>query len=179
MRRSAEEPVGSVTTVPVDELTSVVARFDEGIAELTVGERNDQRLVTEAIDRTVAWYGRNVFARTGVTLTFSQNNEVANIIAREAPGIIAARNADRLVTDLNSMERDLGSSGLGIREERRLSSEIEWLRRNLLRDGHYHREFDDALVRIASVVRIAKGAWADNHLRIIEQYVERGRWWLR
>jgi hypothetical protein len=32
---------------------------------------------------------------------------------------------------------------------------------------------------MAALVRTGHGAWADNHLGILERYLGRDRWWLR
>ena len=168
-----------IATVPTQDLTSIVARFDEQIGQMAVPERNDRDRVREAAERAADWYARWARSATGKVLGQIEMDELMGLMQQEAPAIIARRNADQLAGELTIIEAAIPTSGLGVREERRLRSEIEFLHRDLLRDGHYHREHDDALVRMASVVRTAKGAWAESHLVMLERYLERGRWWLR
>jgi hypothetical protein len=179
MRNPTEGLSGTGVAVPGDELESIVARFDEQLADMTVDDRNERHLVADAENRTAAWYDRNVHARTGRPLDPDLRQQVIDLLEQEAPGLVAKRNADQLAGDLTRLEADIGLSGLKLQEERRLRSEIDGLRRDLLRDGHYHREHDEPMTRMAALVRTGHGAWADNHLRVLERYLGRGRWWLR
>ncbi len=161
-----------------EDLPSIIAWFDQRLAELTVGERNERHLIEEAKENTASWYDRGVHARTGRPLEPSFRQHISNLLENEATGLVAKLNADQLINDLSSMEGALGTSGLKLQVERRLRSEIEGLRRDLLKDGRYHRTYDEAMARIAALVRTARGAWADNHLNILERYLGRDRWWL-
>jgi len=171
--------IAASVRVPADELPTVVAKFDEQIADLSVIERNERHLVDALRDHAIDWYDRNVHGRTGRPLEIGQRRALVELLDRAAPGLVAGRNADQLASDLSRLESDLGPSGLGTPEERQLRAEVDALRRDLLRDGHYHRDHDGPLRRIAALVARGKGAWAENRIRYLERYMGRDRWWLR
>ena len=177
-RLSESQPGPEHVSLRDEDLPSILARFEERLAELTVGERNERHLIVEAEERTADWYDRGVHARTGRPLEPDMRQHIINLLENGAAGRVAKLNADRLVSDLTRMEGEIDTSGLRSQEERRLRSEIEGLRRELLKDGHYHRVNDEAMVRMAALVKTAQGAWADAHLGVLERYLGRDRWWL-
>jgi hypothetical protein len=177
-RLSDSQPEPELVSLRNEDLPSIIARFDQRLAELTVGERNERHLIEDAEENTASWYDRGVHARTGHALEPSLRQHIVNLLENEAPRLVAKLNADQLISDLSLMEGAIGTSRLRSQEERRLRSEIEGLRRDLLKDGRYHRTNDEAMVRMAALVRTAQGAWADNHLGLLERYLGPDRWWL-
>ena len=166
---------------PVNEehVHSILSEFDQRLASLSVKERNDRRLVIEAEESTVEWYERVQQGRGSPSPTVKEVRYISDMLEAEAPDLVAKRNAEALVTDLDAIERDIRSSGLNLQDERRLRSEIEDLRRNLLRGGRYIGPYDDAMVRMAALVRKARGEWADNNNLVLERYLGRDRWWMQ
>jgi hypothetical protein len=166
---------------PVNEehVRSIVSEFDQRLASLSVKERNNRRLVIEAEESTVEWYERVQQGRGVPSPTVEEVRYISDMLEAEAPGLVAKRNAEALVTDLDAIEREIRSSGLNLQDERRLRSEIEDLRRNLLRGGRYIGPYDDAMVRMAALVRKARGEWADNNNLVLERYLGRDRWWMQ
>lgn len=178
-RLSESQPGPEHTSLRDEDLPSILARFKERLAELTVGERNERHLIVETEERTADWYDRIERGRGAPPQTAAQKGQVIALLELHAPGQVAGLNADRLINDLTRIEGAIGTSGLRSQEERRLRSEIEGLRRDLLRDGHYHKMHDEPMVRMAALVKTAQGAWADDHLNMLERYLGRDRWWLR
>jgi hypothetical protein len=177
-RPSESSPAPELAPLREEDLPSILARFAERLADLTVGERNERHLIEEAEENTASWYDRGVHARTGHALEPALHQHIINLLENEAADQVAKLNANLLINDLTLMEMEIATSGLKSQEERRLRSEIEGLRRVLLKDGHYHRVHDEPMVRMAALVKTAQGAWADKHLNILERYLGRDRWWL-
>jgi hypothetical protein len=177
-RLSESQPGPELVSLRNEDLSSIIARFNQRLAELTVGERNERHLIEDAEENTASWYDRGVHARTGHALEPSMRQHIINLLENKANGLVAKLNADQLINDLSLLEGAIGTSGLKLQEERRLRSEIEGLRRDLLKAGHYHRTHDEAMVRMAALVKTAQGGWADNHLNVLESYLGRDRWWL-
>jgi hypothetical protein len=165
---------------PVNEehVHSILSEFDQRLASLSVKERNDRRLIIEAEESTTDWYDRVERERGSPSLTGEELRFVSEMLEAEAPGLVAKRNAEALVGDLDAIEGDIESSGLNLQDERRLRSEIEDLRRNLLRGGRYLGQYDEAMVRMAALVRKARGGWAENKNLVLEHYLGRDRWWM-
>jgi hypothetical protein len=171
----------SAARSPINEehLHSIIADFDQRLGSLQVKERNDRRMVIEAEETTVEWYANAGREMGGPPLGTEGTTYLTGLLEAQAPGLVAKRNAEALVRDLDTIEKDIGGSGLNLQDERRLRSEIEDLRRNLLRGGRYLGQYDEAMMRMAALVRKARGPWAEDNNLKLERYLGRDRWWLK
>jgi hypothetical protein len=164
--------------VSQDHLPFILAELERHVRSLTMKERNERKAIDEIIRSTMEWYDRAGRDRGYPTLADEARQHLHDLLTKEAPRVVARSNASDLVNDLTAIESSLAASGLRLSDERRMRSELEDLRRALLRNGRYRPEDDDAMIRMAALVRKGQGAWADDNNDLIERYLGRGRWWL-
>ena len=122
-----------------DDRESIEGHLDDLIERMSVQGRNENGLIDEAKDDTIAWYDRLHRADHGVPLTRAQADEMDHHLQDVAARSIRKWNGRQLGSELNELELSADGSGLPDGERASLIDMAARLRRDAETNGYRRR----------------------------------------